>query len=116
MTSDALLFDSTDMWDEDDEPSAAAPHEPIAVSFQRLVGIVAHQLRDIASRLDVEQDWPIEQLDQQSLGFLQNLDLHSQQLKEMADLLSHVDVVPQAKDVVQIATCLESLNRLIREA
>ncbi|OXT02493.1 hypothetical protein B7H23_06240 [Notoacmeibacter marinus] len=104
-----------DLWSEDGETTASGAEEPIAVSFCKLVGVVAGQLRDIAARLDVDQDWPVDQLDSQSLDFLQNLDLHSQQLKEMAELLSHVDAMPKAQDMVEIGTCLESIARLMRD-
>ncbi|RLQ88800.1 hypothetical protein [Notoacmeibacter ruber] len=116
MTSDLPMFhEDDDLWGEVGDHSAPSADEPIAVSFRKLVGIVADQLRSIAERLDVEQDWPIAQLDSQSLAFLQNLDLHSQQLKQMAELLSHVDAVPNAQDMVEIGTCLETIARLMRE-
>ncbi len=116
MSGEALLFENDDdFWGDDEADGIPGAPEPIAVSFRRLVGIVATQLRDIAARLDVDQDWPIDQLDQQSLDFLQTLDLHSQQLKEMAELLSHVDAVPQVQDMVEIGTCLESIARLMRD-
>lgn len=116
MAGELRLFDdSDDFWSDEGENAVQKSEEPIAVSFCKLVGVVAGQLRDIAERLDVEQDWPIDQLDSQSLNFLQNLDLHSQQLKEMAELLSHVDATPRAQDMVEIGTCLESIARLMRE-
>lgn len=116
MSNEALIFEQDiDFWDEDETSGPEESQEPIAVSFRRLVSIVAAQLNYIAARLDVEQDWPIDQLDKQSLDFLQHLDLHSQQLKEMAELLSHVDAVPQVQDMVEIGTCLESIARLMRD-
>ncbi|MCP1200891.1 hypothetical protein [Notoacmeibacter sp. MSK16QG-6] len=117
MAGEMRLFDdSNDLWGDEGEVANHSAQEPIAVSFRKLVGVVASQLRDIAARLDVDQAWPIDQLDKQSLDFLQNLDLHSQQLKEMAELLSHVDAMPKAQDVVEIGTCLESIARLMRES